>query len=167
MKIKQNKIVLVVVLLLGVAICGFLFNGSQSINKRCEEVGKAFLEENKNQVSGGDIKFFYSKRLNTCIKQQIDETGNSYSLCDVERNYIKKEMKDSICGIVFHCDKNGIDSIILEKVEEYGGKVAFEDIVSYMDNGEGGEPKIIKASDRKYSKEECKSFFDKKKEEIK
>lgn len=166
---KNIKYILlaIIVVAVGVILYKVPITESQRLNKQCQEFGKGVIEKNKGLFEGEKVSFFYSKRLDTCVAQSIDELGNDYSLCDIKRNYIKQEFEDpTICGGVFHCDKDGVDNVVLEKAEKYGGnlfKVSYKD---FMDNGESGEPRAIKTPDKEYTREQCKYFFNKKLNEI-
>ena len=116
---------------------------------------------------GTKVSFFYSKRLDTCVAQSIDELGNDYSICDIKRNYIKQEFDDpTICEGVFHCDKDGVDNIMLEKAEKYNGNLFHISYSEFLDNGKGGKPRTLKTPEKFYTREKCEMMFNKKTSEI-
>lgn len=157
-------------LTLTVALLGVGCTTSQRLSAQCQDFGKSVIEQHKDLFDNPNskISFFYSKRLDTCVEKEIDELGNEWFLCDIRRNYIKQDFGDpSICGMLFLCDKDGVDNVILEKAEQYGGnlfKVSYKD---FLDNGEGGEPRAIKTLEKEYTREQCRYFFNKKLNEIK
>ncbi len=141
---------------------------AQRLNKQCQDFGKNVVAEHTGMFEGEKVSFFYSKRLDTCVAKNIDELGNDFSLCDIKRNYIKQEFTDpTICGGVFHCDKDGVDNVVLEKAEKYNGKLFEVSYSEFLDNGEGGEPRTLKSPEKPYTREKCKMMFDKKLSEIK
>lgn len=141
---------------------------AQRLNKQCQDFGKSVVTEHEGMFEGEKVSFFYSKRLDTCIAQSIDELGNDYSLCDIKRNYIKQEFEDpTICGGVFHCDKDGVDNVVLEKAEKYNGNLFKVSYSEFLDNGEGGEPRTLKTPEKPYTRGKCESLFSKKLSEIK
>lgn len=141
---------------------------AQRLNAQCKDFGNAVIAENKDLFDGNSaISFFYSKRLDTCVKQEIDELGNEYGLCDIKRNYIKQELGDiSICGGIFYCDKDGVDNVILAKAEANNGNLFHLSYSEFLDNGEGGEPRTLKTPESPYSREQCQLLFNQKLTEI-
>lgn len=141
----------------------------QRLNIQCKDFGNSIVTANEDLFDGSSaISFFYSKRLDTCVKQEVDELGNEYFLCDIKRNYVKQELADtSICGQIFYCDQYGVDNLILEKAEEFGGKLFHLNFSEFLDNGEGGKPRAIETPEEPYSREKCEVLFDKKLDEIK
>lgn len=141
---------------------------AQRLNKQCQDFGKDTLTKHKGMFEETEVSFFYSKRLDTCIAQSIDELGNDYSLCDIKRNYIKQELEDfTTCGAVFHCDKEGVDNVVLEKAEKYNGKLFKVSYSEWLDNGEGGQPRTLKTPEKPYTREKCELMFNEKLTEIK
>lgn len=167
-KVKQNWLVLVVIVALLFVYLNVSLAQAQRLNKQCQDFGKGVVMKHEGMFDGTKVSFFYSKRLDTCIAQSIDELGNDYSLCDIKRNYIKQGLLDiSNCGGVFYCDKDGVDNVVLEKVEKYKGNLFEVPYKEYLDNGEGGEARAIKTPEKSYTREKCETMFDKKLSEIK
>ena len=159
------------IVLIAIAVLVFKnvpFTQVQRLNKQCQDFAKGVLAENEGMFEGEKVSFFYSKRLDTCIAQSIDELGNDYGLCDIKRNYIKQGLLDpTICGGVFHCDKDGVDNVVLEKAEKYNGNLFEVSYKEFLDNGEGGEPRTLKTPEKPYTREKCEALFNKKLSEIK
>lgn len=140
---------------------------AQRLNKQCQDFGKGVVTEHEGMFEGTKVSFFYSERLDTCVAKSVDELGNDYSLCDIKRNYIKQEFEDpTTCGTVFHCDKDGVDNVVLEKAEKYNGNLFRISYSEWLDNGEGGQPRAIKTPEKPYTREKCEIMFDKKLQEI-
>jgi len=141
---------------------------AQRLNAQCKDFGNAVITENKHLFDDSSvISFFYSERLDTCVKQEVDELGNEYSLCDIKRNYIKQELGDiSICGGIFYCDKDGVDNVILAKAEANNGILFHLSYSEFLDNGEGGEPRTLSTPEKPYSRERCQTLFNHKIKEI-
>lgn len=161
-----GSIVLIVVFVL--VFQNVPFTQAQRLNKQCQDFAKGVVAEHEGMFEGTKVSFFYSNRLDTCIAQSIDELGNDYSLCDIKRNYIKQGLLDPTnCGGVFHCDKDGVDNVVLEKAEKYNGNLFEVSYKEFLDNGEGGEARAIKTPEKPYTREKCEMMFNKKLSEIK
>ena len=168
--IKKYKtlggIVLIIVVIL--VFQNVPFTQKQLLNKECQYFAKGVVAEHEGMFEGTKVIFFYSNRLDTCIAQSIDELGNDYGLCDIKRNYIKQGLLDpTICGGVFHCDKDGVDNVVLEKAEKYNGNLFEVSYKEFLDNGEGGEARAIKTPEKFYTREKCETMFNNKLSEIK
>lgn len=88
------------------------------------------------------------------------QTANSYSL------------HGGIIGImgqkqIFGCTKDGANSAVVAKVNEYHGHVADKAYALWMDNGEGGPPATVKTPAHPYSKSDCERMMQKKLAELK
>ena len=168
--IKKYKLLGSIVLIAGIVLVfqNVPFTQTQRLNKQCQDFAKGVVAKSKDMFKGTKVSFFYSNRLDTCIAQSVDELGNDYSICDIKRNYIKQGLLDpTLCGGVFHCDKYGVDNVVLEKAEKYNGNLFRVTYKEYLDNGEGGEPRTLKAPEKSYTREKCEMMFNNKLSEIK
>lgn len=167
-KIKKYSAGFILMLVTVLILQNIPITQTQKFNKQCQDFGKSVVAEHKGMFSGTEYSFFYSKRLDTCVAKSIDELGNDYSLCDIKRNYIKQSLLDPTnCGGIFHCDKDGVDNVVLEKAEKYNGNLFEISYKEFLDNGEGGEARAIKTPEKPYTREKCISMFNKKLSEIK
>lgn len=145
------------------------FTERHRLQQQCQDFGRAFLEDHSDLFDddSSKITFFYSRRLDTCVQQNVDELGNDFYLCDAKRNYLKQEFDDPrVCGAIFHCDASGVNSLILEKAESFDGELFHVSYSDVLDDGEGGAPATLKTPERPYSRERCKNLFEKKLSEI-
>jgi hypothetical protein len=62
---------------------------------------------------------------------------------------------------IFSCTKEGINNVILSKVNELHGHVIDKPYSDWMDNGEGGPPATLKTPDHPFSQADCKRAMDK------
>jgi hypothetical protein len=62
---------------------------------------------------------------------------------------------------IFSCTKDGINSVIINKVNELHGHVMDKPYIVWMDNGEGGPPATLKTPDHPFSQVDCKRAMDK------
>ncbi len=162
---KNIKYILgVIILLIMASVLYFKFpiTQSQRLNGECEKFGEKYLKEHKDIVSeSSKINFFYSNRLDTCVMSTTDEFNNEFFISDIQNNYLR-DIKN-----VFWCDKDGIDNVVLEKAEKFNGYLFNESYKDFLDNGEGGESRTLKAPVKPYTREQCQYFFSKKLNEIK
>ncbi len=170
--ILKDKLVLSSVGILAVSIGIYIyinvpFTQSQRINNQCQERGKIFLEQHTGFAEGDLIGFFYSHRLDTCVLKKVNELKNEYSLYDITQNYLKPSTDEfRIAGQIFLCDKLGVDNVVLVKAEKYNGVLFHVPYADYVDNGEGGKPRALKAPKILYTREKCQELFNKKLKEI-
>jgi len=62
---------------------------------------------------------------------------------------------------IFSCTKDGINNVIISKVNELHGHVIDKPYSDWTDNGEGGPPATVKTPDHPFSQTDCKRAMDK------
>lgn len=67
---------------------------------------------------------------------------------------------------MFTCDKDGVSSVIVAKVQAVNGNVADRPYSDFMDDGEGGQPATTKTPAHPFSKDDCERAMDKKLSEL-
>jgi hypothetical protein len=68
---------------------------------------------------------------------------------------------------IFSCTKDGINSAIITKVNEFHGHVADKSYSLWLDNGEGGPPATQKTPAHPYTQADCRRLMDKNMAELK
>lgn len=162
----QLILILAAVLIVDFMLYYHPLSKTHQLNRLCQNFGKNIIAQHEELYDkNSKISFFYSKRLDTCVLKETDVLGNEYFLCDIKGNYIKQE-DYRVCGEIFHCDKDGVDNVILEKAEQYNGYMFNVPYSEYLDNGEGGQPRTLTTPEAPYTREKCEELFNKKLLEI-
>lgn len=86
--------------------------------------------------------------------------------CKVFQNANSYSLHGGSIGImgtdnIFSCTKDGINNVIISKVNELHGHVIDKPYSDWTDNGEGGPPATVKTPDHPFSQTDCKRAMDK------
>ncbi len=109
---------------------------------------------------------FYSLKIDTCVQIEVDELRTSYDIRDVTHGFMRDREVSGFDPYIFHCGREGADSVILRKVRELNCFVADKPYGLWQDNGDGGPPATVKAPQHPYSHEDCERLLRKKLDEL-
>jgi hypothetical protein len=144
-----------------------LFSGCRSpLESKCRELGRDEAEKSKKNFPQ-DYLFlkadtFYSKVLNSCIHTEVPEAQAPaafvlYRIQDLSHSLLK----DPNLSLLLYCDKDGADSVVVDKVHAYSGYVYTVAYSEWLDNGFGGPPRTVKTPNQPYTKNDCERVFQK------
>jgi len=68
---------------------------------------------------------------------------------------------DPQLGLLLHCDKDGADSVVVDKVRAYGGYVYTVRYDQWLDDGFGGPARAVKTPKQSYTQQDCQRVFQK------
>jgi hypothetical protein len=116
------------------------------LDVKCRELAAAQIEELKQKFPH-DYLFhktnsFYSKTIQSCIYTEVPETSTDeidYKVSDLSHSLLK----DPQVGLLLHCDKDGADSVNVDKVRALGGYVFTVTYSEWLDDGFGGPPRTL------------------------
>jgi len=147
-----------------------VFAGCQSarnsaLDSKCRELGADRTEHLKKDSPYDYLALktssFYSKTLDSCIYTESPETGTSVVEFNI-RDLTHSLLKDTRLDLLLHCDKDGADSVIVDKVRAYGGYTWDVTYTQWLDDGFGGPPRTTaKTPNRPYTQKQCERVFEK------
>lgn len=161
---KSTLLLILLVLLTG---CAGVINSEQAkLNDSCKEFSKKYIAEQEEKFDWVDYSFtdtdaFWSPKLETCVQTERAQLENNFNLYDIKQNFMK-DLK-----VIFHCDNDGVDNAIIEKVRANNGYVMNVPYSEWLDNMEGEKPRTLKTPPEPYTKDRCEKLFSKKINEIK
>ncbi|MGA7885088.1 MAG: hypothetical protein WCA44_05050, partial [Acidobacteriaceae bacterium] len=88
------------------------------------------------------------------------QTANSYALHGGEVGFL------STSGI-FDCTRDGANSAILARVNQFDGYVEDKAYKLWLDDGNGGPPATLKTPQRPYTRGQCEELMERKVAELK
>ncbi|MBV9341095.1 MAG: hypothetical protein JO159_09435 [Acidobacteria bacterium] len=113
------------------------------------------------QTRPAKLKAFYSAKIHTCVQAEVNELWFFYDIRDVTHGFLKDQQ------LLFHCDRDGVDNVILSKAGQAGGNSGKgQRYREWLDNGEGGPPRMLIAPHRLYTKADCERMLNRKLKEL-
>jgi hypothetical protein len=131
------------------------------LQDQCQSFGENYVKENDYDSKIDEVDFFYSKKLDTCLMGRQNELENTYTIRDIQMNFLK-DIK-----ALFWCDKDGVDNVILEKAIQHDGYLMNTTFTDFLDDGNGGQARAVKTPDAPYTRDDCKKAYEKKLLEVK
>lgn len=116
------------------------------------------IEEFEKDYTSVTTRSFYSNIVDACIYTEVAKIGVSFRIRDLSHTIRRDGGRQNM---LLHCDVDGADSVILDRVRQYRGRVLDVPYREYLDDGFGGEPRALKTPDQPYTREDCQRVFDK------
>jgi hypothetical protein len=137
---------------------------SSSLDSRCQDLAALRSEKMMKEMPQDYLLLkknaFFSKTIESCIYTEVpDPTANlvEFSIFDLSHSLIK----DPDFMMLMHCDEDGADSAIVDKVRVYGGYMGSVRYDEWLDDGFGGPGRASKTPARPYTKVDCQKVYDK------
>jgi len=152
--------ILMYIIAISAAACQSATNSP--LETKCRDLGKNQIEQLKRDSPNDFLTLktssFYSKVLSTCIFTEVPEADTltlEYNILDLSHSFLKDT------GGILHCDKDGADSVVVEKVRKFGGYTFTVTYSEWLDDGFGGPPRTLKTPAHPYTSTECERVFQK------
>jgi len=144
---------------------------ADTLDQKCKFLSDKHVEKMKKDLNQDYTLIrtdsFYSKKLDSCIHTEVAEVGVKVVIRDLSYSLFDKFDGRGFRNVLLYCDRHGADSVIVEKVRKYRGRVFRVPYREYLDDGFGGPPSALKTPDKPYTKEDCGKVFDKWMQELK
>lgn len=135
---------------------------SDPLTEKCRELSRKHIETAKSEWKRDYTLIrsdgFYSRKLDACIHTEVADVGVDIEIRDLSRSVMKD---GGNWNLLLQCDQDGADSVRLDKLKQYRGKVFNVPYVEWLDDGFGGMPRALKTPSNPYTKEQCSKVFDK------
>lgn len=130
----------------------------RDLGQMCREYVASAVAKDKSPFkhwdrSSTEFKAFFSPVIDGCVATAVDFLRNDWMVYDVHHSLLR----DMVA--LFHCDRLGVDNVLLEKAKIYKGYLMNVTYSKFMDNGEGELPRALKSPDAPYSREKCEAMF--------
>jgi hypothetical protein len=100
-----------------------------------------------------------SALIGGCIVGMQAETHNEWKIFDLQGAL-------SDVPLLFNCDRSGVDNVIVSEALRLEGKLRDEPYRIYLDNAEGGNPRTLETPTAPYSRDRCRSIFERRFREL-
>ena len=134
-----------------------------SIENRCDQLAKKhishFQEKYKEDYTLIKTESFYSEKVDSCILIEKKLVGVSLHIRDLSKSIILDGGKNF--NVLLHCDVDGADSVVLDKVRLLKGRVWNVSFKEWLDDGFGGLPRALKTPEKPYTKKDCELVLQK------
>lgn len=128
-------------------------------DRTCAELGRQYVENAKNEPGRNQSNLrtesFYSSGLDACVHTEVANVGVRFEIVDLSQSIMRTGNR------LLHCDADGADSVILERVRFHRGLVLNVPYKDWLDDGVGGPPRTLKTPDRPYVRADCDRVFQK------
>ncbi len=134
-----------------------------SIDERCNLLSERHIESFKKDLLVDyaliDTESFYSEKVDSCIHVERTLVGVKVQIRDLSKSVIIDGEKHF--NLLLNCDVDGTDSVILDTVKKYRGRVYSVPFEEWLDDGFGGLPATLKPSKHAYTKDQCGQMLQK------
>src|SRR4051794_30727023 len=96
---------------------------------------------------------FFSATIGGCVVTAFDDLKNDWFIYDIHNSLLRDGKA------LFHCDRSGVDNVVLEKARALHGYVFNENYSKWLDDGRGGPPRTLKTPPQPYTREDCWRAF--------
>lgn len=135
---------------------------AQSLDAKCAVLSRKRVEELRERFQKDytviQVTSFYSPTLDSCIHTEVSEVGVAYEIRDLTHSLMRD---GGMFDMLLHCDSNGADSVIVERVRSYRGIVFSVPHREWLDDGFNGPPRTLKTPASPYTKADCEKVFQK------
>jgi hypothetical protein len=80
-------------------------------------------------------------------------TQNEWKIFDIQGALVDTPL-------LFHCDRSGVDNVIVDEARRLEGKVFEVPYRVWLDNADGGNPRALETPAMPYSRDQCRSVFE-------
>lgn len=152
-----------IVLLLAACLSNAAFSAQLSIDERCGLLAKRHISQMqqgaKRDYTLVETSSFYSEKYDSCILVEKAMVGVEVFVRDLTKTILLDGGENF--NVLLHCDVDGADSVVLEKVRAQRGRVFEVPYKEWLDDGFGGPPRTLKAPINAYTKAKCESVLQK------
>ncbi len=149
-----------IIFLVFVFVANSLNAENLSIDERCQLLSENYInnskEENQKDYSLIETESFYSKKVDSCILIEKKIVGVEIHIRDLSKSIILDGGKNF--NMLLHCDCDGADSVIIDKVRSFKGRVFNVSYKEWLDDGFGGLPRTLKTPDKPFTKKAVVRF---------
>jgi hypothetical protein len=96
---------------------------------------------------------FYREKVDSCILIEKKLVGVNVHIRDLSKSIIIDGGKN--WNVLLHCNIDGADSVVLNKVRLLKGRVFNVNYKEWLDDGFGGLPRTLKTPEKPYTKKDC------------
>ena len=105
------------------------------------------------RLPGAKIYGRFSPDIDGCLAMIEAKIQNVWFIFDLENKLMEQFYP------LFYCDEDGIDNIIIPVAKKFRGKLATTSFFKYMDDGDGGPPRVINTPIKPYTPKMCETTF--------
>jgi len=151
----------------------------QTRDERCRLLSSAFVAKAETSAWHPEdyrllrVEAFYSPVLDACIHAEIAEVGVYANIRDLSHTFFRFDPVQACFRMLsvggpclppeenlLECDRNGANSVLVDKVRQYRGDVDTLNYAKWMDDGSGGLPRAVKTPETPYTKAQCILLYD-------
>ena len=129
----------------------------------CRELGARYSDRIEELGLGDytnlDVADFYSPTIDACIHTEVKIVGFSYSITEVSGTFFSSRVWAEGVSIL-DCGRYGANSVILDSVRAYDGRVDNLRYDKWLDDGFGGPPATMETTAQPWTKKQCQGLFD-------
>ena len=137
-------------------------NLAESLDAKCELLSSKHVAEMRDKIQKNyalvSVTSFYTPTLDSCIHTEVADVGVSYQIRDLTYSLLRD---GGMRNLLLDCDADGANSVVVEKIRKYRGRVYSVPFIEWLDDGFGGPPSTLQTPANLYTKADCQKVFDK------